>query len=101
MTAMARRPEDLTHADQPVFATADGASRWVVRWMGRASALLLGAWVAAVMLGALGTASLAPLGRHLFAAQPGLHMVDARRMGHGLLIERDRAADRRTHAPRT
>jgi hypothetical protein len=101
MTAMASRPEDSTHADHPVFATADGASRSVVRWMGRASALLLSAWVAAVMVGAMGTASLAPLGRHLFAPPPGLHMIDARHSGHPLLIERDRAADRRTHARRT
>jgi hypothetical protein len=68
--------------------------------MGRASALILSAWVAAVMVGGLGTASLAPLGRHLFAAQPALHMLDARRISHGLVIERDRAADRRTHAHR-
>jgi hypothetical protein len=99
--ATARPPEGSTHPDHPVFATADGASRWVVRWMGRASALILTAWVAAVMVGALGAASLAPLGRHPFAAQPALHAVDARRMGHALLLERDRAADRRTHARRT
>jgi hypothetical protein len=27
-------------------------------------------------------------------------MLDARRISHGLVIERDRAADRRTHAHR-
>jgi hypothetical protein len=101
MTATALRPEKSTHADHPVFATADGASRWVVRWMGCASALLLTAWVAAVMVGALGTASLAPLGRHLLSAQPALHVLDARRMGHALLVERERADDRKTHARRT
>jgi hypothetical protein len=101
MTAMARRPKDSAHADNPVFATADGASRWVVRWLGCASALLLTAWVAAVMVGALGSASLAPLGRHLFAAQPTVRVLDARRIGHGLLIERERADDRKAHARRT
>jgi hypothetical protein len=100
MTATGRGPEDSTHAEHPVFATADGASRWVVRWMGCASALLLSAWIGAVMMGALGTASLAPLGRHLFAP-PALHVLEGRHIGHRVLIERDRADDRRTHAPRT
>jgi hypothetical protein len=68
--------------------------------MGCAAALLMAAWVAAVMVGGLGTASIAPLGRHLFAAQPALHVLDARRISHGLVIERDRAADRRTRPHR-
>jgi hypothetical protein len=101
MMAAGHLSERSTHADHPVFATADGASRWVVRWMGCASALLLSVWVAAVMVGGLSTASLAPLGRHLFAAQPALHVLEGRRIGHGLVIERERADDRKAHARRT
>jgi hypothetical protein len=101
MMGTAIQPTGSTHPDHPVFATADGASRRVVRWLGRASALLLTAWVAAVMVGALSTASLGPLGRRASAPQPAGHVLEARRISHGLVVERDRTADRRTHARRT
>ena len=53
--------------EAPVFVAADGRVRARSRWLGRALAIALAAWLAAVVAGGTGFTSLPPLPTHVAA----------------------------------
>lgn len=69
--------QGIAVSERPVFVTPDGRHRRAPRWVARAVATALVAWVAAVLAGGTGFGALPPLSAHLVsshgAAASALH----------------------------
>jgi hypothetical protein len=64
-----------TPIEVPVFVTADGRTRRTASWLGRLLGLALAAWLAAVIAGGTGFASMPQLTGHLVLRASGGHVL--------------------------